>query len=88
MRAVIAKRLTESKQNSPHGHATISTNADAILRLRKDFASAGIKLSVNDFIIKAAGTALQYVPEINMNIKGDDFQVEPSNNWFLLEIVQ
>ncbi|TRY80017.1 hypothetical protein TCAL_06576 [Tigriopus californicus] len=68
MRTVIAKRLTESKQTSPHGHATVNTTLDRVLQLRKDLAARGIKVSVNDFIIKAAGTALQYVPEMNLNV--------------------
>lgn len=75
MRTVIAKRLTESKQTSPHGHATVNTSIDSILQLRKDLAARGIKVSVNDFIIKAVGTALQYVPEMNLNVSGEDFQV-------------
>eukprot|EP00095_Tigriopus_kingsejongensis_P012409 maker-scaffold755_size101758-snap-gene-0.25 protein:Tk12409 transcript:maker-scaffold755_size101758-snap-gene-0.25-mRNA-1 annotation:"pyruvate dehydrogenase protein x mitochondrial-like" len=75
MRTVIAKRLTESKQTSPHGHATVATNIESILQLRKELAARGIKVSVNDFIIKAAGTALQYVPEMNLNVKGEDFQI-------------
>ena len=75
MRSVIAKRLTESKQTSPHGHATVAANIDAIQRIRKDFAARGIKVSLNDFVIKAVGTALQHVPEMNLNVSGEDFQV-------------
>ena len=41
MRAVIAKRLLQSKQTSPHGHATAEANIDAISLIRKDFAAAG-----------------------------------------------
>merc|ERR1719259_405398 len=79
MRAVIAKRLLQSKQTSPHGHATAEANIDAISLIRKDFAAAGVKISVNDLVIKAAATALQYVPEVNINALGDDdFQVMPN----------
>jgi len=79
MRSVIAKRLLQSKQTSPHGHATAEANIDAITQIRKDFANAGVKISVNDLVIKAASTALQYVPEININSVGeDDFQVMPN----------
>jgi len=79
MRSVIAKRLLQSKQTSPHGHATAEANIDAITQIRKDFANAGIKISVNDLVIKAASTALQYVPEVNINAVGDDdFQVMPN----------
>ena len=43
MRSVIAKRLVQSKQTSPHGHATNECNIDAISKIRKDFLQAGIK---------------------------------------------
>jgi len=79
MRSVIARRLLQSKQTSPHGYSTSECNLDAIGEIRKDFAAAGIKISVNDLVIKAAATALQYVPEVNINSVGDDdFQVMPS----------
>lgn len=45
------------------------------MRIRKDFGARGVKVSVNDFIIKAVGTALQIVPEMNLNVKGEDFEV-------------
>ena len=41
MRSVIAKRLVQSKQTSPHGHATNECNIDAISKIRKDFMQAG-----------------------------------------------
>jgi len=44
---------------------------------RSDFAKSGLKISVNDLIIKAVGTALQHVPQLNLNTKGeDDVQVK------------
>ena len=75
MRAVIAKRLTQSKQTSPHGHCTAKSDIGAVMRIRKDFADAGIKVSLNDFVIKAVGAALQQCPEMNLNVNGGDFQV-------------
>jgi len=79
MRSVIAKRLLQSKQTSPHGYSTAECNLDSIAQIRSDFAAAGMKVSVNDLVIKAAATALQYVPEVNINTLGeDDFQVMPS----------
>ena len=68
MRSVIAKRLVQSKQGSPHGYATAECNINAISKIRQDFMSSGIKISLNDLIIKAAATTLQYVPEVNSNI--------------------
>ena len=82
MRSVIAKRLVQSKQGSPHGYATAECNINAISKIRQDFMSSGIKISLNDLIIKAAATTLQYVPEVNSNVissvDGDDFQIMPS----------
>jgi pyruvate/2-oxoglutarate dehydrogenase complex dihydrolipoamide acyltransferase (E2) component len=75
MRSMIASRLTSSKQTSPHGHATAASDLGAVMRLRKDFAAAGVKLSVNDFVVKAAAAALTYVPEMNLNVSGEDFEV-------------
>lgn len=75
MRKVIAKRLTESKQTVPHYYVTVEVEMDAVNKLRGEFnktlaASAGkdqtpVKLSVNDFIIKAAAGALKKVPDVN-----------------------
>ena len=73
MRSVIASRLLQSKQTSPHGYATAECNIDVISKVRNDFLEgAGLKISVNDLVIKAAGTALQYVPEVNLNVVGED----------------
>ena len=46
-----------------------------LIRLRKELASAGVRVSVNDFVVKAAATALQYVPQMNLNVSGEDFEV-------------
>jgi pyruvate dehydrogenase complex dihydrolipoamide acetyltransferase long form len=78
MRSVIAQRLTQSKQTSPHGYVTAAANIDAVLRLRKDFERRGVKVSVNDFVIKAVATALQHVPEMNLNVNGEDFKMMPN----------
>jgi len=76
MRSVIAKRLSESKSTSPHGYSTAECNIDALNAIRKDFKNAGVKVSLNDLVIKAAATTLQLVPEVNLNVVGqDDFQV-------------
>lgn len=75
MRAVIAKRLTDSKQTSPHGHATAAANLGPVMLIRKDYAARGVKVSLNDFIIKAVAVSLQHVPEMNLNVSGEDFQV-------------
>lgn len=69
IRSVIAKRLLESKQNIPHYYVSVNANIDKILSLRKNYnkklEKQGIKLSVNDFILKATALASVKVPEAN-----------------------
>lgn len=69
MRQTIAKRLLQSKQTIPHYYLTIDLNVDKVLRLRRDLnevlAKDDIKLSVNDFIIKASALSCRKVPEAN-----------------------
>jgi len=75
MRKTIARRLTESKQQIPHIYLTLDTNLDALLKLRGELnaglASRGVKLSVNDMLIKALALALIEVPECNVSFAGD-----------------
>jgi pyruvate/2-oxoglutarate dehydrogenase complex dihydrolipoamide acyltransferase (E2) component len=68
MRKVIAKRLSDSKQAAPHGYSSATACIDAVSRLRQDYLRSGHKVSINDFVIKAVATALQYVPDLNVNI--------------------
>jgi pyruvate dehydrogenase E2 component (dihydrolipoamide acetyltransferase) len=75
MRKTIARRLTESKQQIPHIYLTLDTNLDALLKLRAEInaglASRGVKLSVNDMLIKALALALIEVPVCNVRFAGD-----------------
>jgi pyruvate dehydrogenase E2 component (dihydrolipoamide acetyltransferase) len=72
MRRVIARRLTESKQNAPHFYVTIDCEIDRLLALRAEANGASDeKLSVNDFVIKAAALALKKVPEANASWSED-----------------
>ena len=75
VRKTIARRLTESKQQVPHIYLTIDIELDALLKLRgelnKGLESREIKLSVNDFMIKALALALIEVPECNVSFAGD-----------------
>jgi pyruvate/2-oxoglutarate dehydrogenase complex dihydrolipoamide acyltransferase (E2) component len=68
MRKVIAKRLTDSKQEAPHGYSSATANLTAVSKLRQEYIKSGFKVSVNDFVIKAVATALQYVPEMNATL--------------------
>merc|ERR1711983_248543 len=69
MRKTIAKRLQASKHEIPHYYLTVECEVDAMMKLRADLNSKykdeGIKLSVNDFIIKATALASRQVPECN-----------------------
>lgn len=49
----------------PHAYATVDSNIDLLLGLRKQLKSAGINVSVNDFIIKAVAVALKKCPLVN-----------------------
>ncbi|MEM6933183.1 MAG: pyruvate dehydrogenase complex dihydrolipoamide acetyltransferase [Pseudomonadota bacterium] len=75
MRKTIAARLTEAKQTIPHFYLRRDIQLDALLALRKQMnakgEARGIKLSVNDYIIKACALALQEVPDCNAVWAGD-----------------
>ncbi len=75
MRKTIAARLTEAKQSVPHFYLRRDIQLDALLKFRsqlnKQLEPRGIKLSVNDFIIKACALALQQVPDANAVWAGD-----------------
>ena len=69
VRKTIARRLTEASQTIPHFYLTVECEIDALLDLRKQLnsrgADEGVKLSVNDLVIKAAALALRRVPGAN-----------------------
>ncbi|VWX50078.1 dihydrolipoamide acetyltransferase family protein [Novosphingobium sp. 9U] len=76
MRKTIARRLTDAKQQIPHFYLTVRCNLDPLLALRTQLNGAlegrGIKLSVNDLLIKALALALDQVPEANVQFGGDE----------------
>lgn len=75
MRRAIARRLTESKQHVPHFYLTVDCRMDALLALRAQANQGGaVKLSVNDFIVRAAALALREVPEVNASWHDDDIE--------------
>ena len=84
MRRVIADRLTEAKQTIPHFYLRRDIQIDTLLKLRSEvnagLEARGVKLSVNDFIIKACAMALQSVPAANAVWAGDRvLQMEASD---------
>lgn len=76
MRKTIARRLTESKQQVPHIYLTVDVRLDALLKLRGELNASlearGVKLSVNDMLIKALALALIQVPKCNVSFAGDN----------------
>ena len=75
MRKTIARRLTEAKQTIPHIYLTVDINIDKLLKLRSEINASlepqGIKLSVNDLLIKALAKSLMAVPKCNVSFAGD-----------------
>ncbi|MES2453245.1 MAG: 2-oxo acid dehydrogenase subunit E2, partial [Pseudomonadota bacterium] len=75
IRKTIARRLTESKQTVPHIYLTVDIRLDKLLKLRTEFNAAlesrGVKLSVNDLLIKALGVSLIQVPKCNVMFTPD-----------------
>lgn len=75
VRKTIARRLTESKQQIPHIYLTVDIRLDALLALRSELnaslASRGVKLSVNDMMIKALAKALILAPRCNVMFTPD-----------------
>src|SRR3546814_903798 len=75
MRKTIARRLTESKQTVTHFYLTARCNIDPMLKLRSELNAGlearGIKLSVNDMLMKAMAMALCQVPDANVQFGGD-----------------
>ena len=78
IRKTIARRLTEAKQTIPHIYLTVDVQLDALLKLRgqlnKALEAQGVKLSVNDLLIKALAKALVQVPKCNVSFAGDELR--------------
>ncbi|KQM17443.1 pyruvate dehydrogenase complex dihydrolipoamide acetyltransferase [Novosphingobium sp. Leaf2] len=76
MRKTIARRLVQSKQEAPHIYLTVDVQLDKLLALRAEVNSAlekqGVKISVNDMLIKALAAALIAVPECNVAFAGNE----------------
>ncbi|MCY1127216.1 pyruvate dehydrogenase complex dihydrolipoamide acetyltransferase [Frigidibacter sp. RF13] len=84
MRRTIAARLTEAKQTIPHFYLRREVQLDALMafreQLNKGLEARGVKLSVNDFVIKACAVALQAVPDANAVWAGDRIlKLKPSD---------
>jgi pyruvate dehydrogenase E2 component (dihydrolipoamide acetyltransferase) len=80
MRSVIAKRLLESKTQIPHFYLQIEIDAKPLLELRAQLNDSlgklqpPVKLSLNDFVLKAAAEAVRRVPAVNASFEGDSIR--------------
>lgn len=75
MRRTIARRLSESKRSVPHFYLSVRCDIDPLLALRNEINEAlqpkGVRISVNDMVIKAMALAMQDVPDVNVQFAGD-----------------
>jgi len=83
MRSIIAKRLLESKTTIPHFYLEIEVDAKPLLDLRAQLNDSlgklktPVKLSLNDFVLKAAAEAVRRVPGVNASFEGDSIRQHP-----------
>lgn len=81
MRKTIARRLLESKNGAPHFYLTLEINMDKVLANRKTVNEVSeVKISVNDFIIKACAEALTRHPMVNSSWLGDKIRINKHIN--------
>jgi len=71
MRKVIAQRMAEVKPGVPHFYLSIEVDMEGVLAIREEAKAVELKVSVNDFIVKAAALALHRVPSVNVSFQGD-----------------
>ncbi|QZP07550.1 2-oxo acid dehydrogenase subunit E2 [Caenibius sp. WL] len=73
IRKVVARRLTQAKQELPHFYLRLSARADALMELRKTANLVlGCKASINDYVVKAVAIALVRNPDVNVQVHGED----------------
>ncbi|MFG0258678.1 MAG: dihydrolipoamide acetyltransferase family protein [Phycisphaerales bacterium JB043] len=84
MRRTIATRLSESKGTIPHYQVTVTVRMDKLMAFRKELNGQlevqGVKLSVNDFLVKACALAMHQHPFVNSSFLGDAIQIHPDVN--------
>jgi pyruvate dehydrogenase E2 component (dihydrolipoamide acetyltransferase) len=78
IRRVVARRLTEAKQSIPHFYVRSEASLDALMEVRTQANRfVGIKISINDFLIRATALALVEVPDCNVQVHGDNIHRFP-----------
>ena len=84
MRQTIAKRMVESKTQVPHFYITLTIEMDAAMSLRQQINESlkaeGIKISVNDMVVRAVALALRKYPAMNSSFAGDAIETKPNVN--------
>src|SRR4030095_2663622 len=81
MRKTIARRLVESKFSAPHFYLTIKINMDKASEARKLInEQSGLKISINDFVVKSCAIALRSHPAVNSSWLGDKIRVNKDIN--------
>jgi len=80
MRKVIARRLGESKFTAPHFYLTVEIDMGRAIDARKDLKANDIRVSFNDFVVKACASALRKHPAINSSWDGDTITVHQDIN--------
>ncbi len=84
IRQTIARRLVEAKTTIPHYQVTVAFDMEAILSLRhtlnEQLAGQGIKLSVNDFLVRGCALAIHQHPEFNASWGGDHLEIHEDVN--------
>ncbi|MFV9504815.1 MAG: dihydrolipoamide acetyltransferase family protein [Oscillochloridaceae bacterium umkhey_bin13] len=75
MRKAIARAMTDAKPGVPHIYVTVEVDMDPAMVLREQISTSGLKVSVNDLVVKAAAKALVAVPAVNTSfVTGPDGQ--------------
>jgi pyruvate dehydrogenase E2 component (dihydrolipoamide acetyltransferase) len=78
IRKVVARRLTEAKQQIPHFYLRVSARTEELAALRKTANLVlGCKASINDYIVKAAAVALARHPDVNVQVHGEELHLFP-----------
>ena len=78
LRKTAARRLSEAKSTIPHFYLRVNVNFDGLLAAKKDYEAAkGVKVSVNDILIKAVASALMKNLDVNVQLHGDDIHKFP-----------
>lgn len=72
VRRVIADRLLEAKSTIPHFYVTRDVNAEELVVLREQLKAGGVKLTYNDFVVKAAALALTEHPDVNVSFDAEN----------------